>query len=167
MLVARLPRHPARYLRSGWSPGFRSAVGTGASLRCGGPSAPPVASTVGPSRCGWAGGVGGAAASSFIGVAARVWPSGTGAGLGWPPMWPASARVLPLPSTAVGPAAGVPPSGHGTPVGSSWPGPFARRASVGMVACAGSGSGSGLGAGGLPDGASVGCTAGPAGGSWH
>ena len=84
----------------------RSAAGSGASFRCGGPPASSMASTVGSSRCGWAGGAGGAAASSASCVAARVWPSGTGAGLGWPPTWPASARVRPFPSAAAGLAAG-------------------------------------------------------------
>ena len=150
---------------------FRSAIGTGASFRCGRPSASPVApapvSTVGSSRCGWAGGANGTAASSFTGVAAWVWPSGTGAGLGWLPVWPPSVHVLPIASAAAGRAAGVPPSRCGTPVGSPWPGVFARGVSVGTEACAGSGSGSGLGAGGLPDGAYVGRTAGSAGGSWR
>ena len=113
---------------------LRSAVGTGASFRCGHPSAssvaPATAFTVGSSRCGWAGSAGGAAASSFIGVNARVRPSGTGAGLGWLPMWPASARLLPLPSAGAGLAAGVPLSGYLTPVERPWPGVFARGASV-------------------------------------
>ena len=167
VLVAQLARHHAIYLRSAWSPRFSSAISTGASSRCGGPSVSSMASTVGSSRCGWARGAGGAAASSFIVVAARVWPFGKGAGLGSLPIWPASARVLLLPSAAAGRVAGVPPSGCGTPVGSPWPGVFARGASVAWVACAGSGSGSGLGAGGLPDGASVGSTTGLAGGLWR
>ena len=79
----------------------------------------------------------------------------------------ASARLPPLLSAASGGAAGVPPSGCETPVGSPWPGVFARGASVRKVVSAGSGSGSGLGAGGLPDGASVGRTAGLAGGLWR
>ena len=62
---------------------------------------------------------------------------------------------------------GVPPSGCGTPVRSSRPGAFAHGASAWRVACVGSGSGSRLGAGLLPDGVSVGRTAGPAGGSWR
>ena len=85
----------------------RSAVGTRASFPRGGPSASFVASTVGSLRCGSPAGAGGAAASSFIGVAAGVLPSGTGAGLGWLFMWPASARVLPVPSAAVGRAAAL------------------------------------------------------------
>ena len=125
----------------------RSAVGSDASFPCTGPAASSVASTVGPSPCGWAGGAGGVAAWSFIGVAARVWPSGAAAGLGSSPMWPASVRVPPLPSAAAGLAAGVPLSGCGTPVWSSWPGAFARGASAGTVACVGSRYGSGMGAG--------------------
>ena len=73
--------------------------------------APAPLSTVGSSLCGWVGAAGGAAASSFVGLAAWVWPSGTDAGLGWLPMWRASVRVLPLPSAAVGRATGVLPSG--------------------------------------------------------
>ena len=125
----------------------RSAAGSGASFRCGGPTASSVASTVGSSRCGWGGGAGGVAASSASCVAARVRPSGTGARLNWPPTWPVSARKPPSPSAAAGLAAGFSPSGFGTPVGSSRPGSFTRGASAGTVACVGSGSGSGLEAG--------------------
>ena len=93
----------------------RSAAGSGASFRCGGPIASSVASTVGSSLCGCAGGAGAdAAASSAICVAAGVWPSGAGASLCRPPTWPASARVPPFPSAAADLAAGVPPSGCGT-----------------------------------------------------
>ena len=55
----------------------RSAAVSGASFCC---RASPVASNSGSSRCGWAGGTGGVAALSFIGVTVWVWPSGTGAG---------------------------------------------------------------------------------------
>ena len=121
----------------------RSATGSGDSFRCGSPPASSVASTLGPSRCGWAGSAGGVAASSASCVVTRVWPSGAGASSTWPP----SAGVPPLPSAVAGLGAGVPPSGCGIPVGSSWPGAFARGASAGTVACVGSRSASGSGPG--------------------
>ena len=136
----------------------RSAAGGGASVRCGGPPGYSVGSTVGSSRCGWAGGAGGVAAPPAGCAASRVWGSGAGVGPGWRPTWPASACVPPVPSA----------EGCGTPVGSSRPGAYVRGESAGTVARvgSGSGSGSGFGAGHLPDGVSVGCTAGPAGGFW-
>ena len=129
---------------------FRSAIGTGAPFRCGRPSASSVApapvSTLGSSRHGWAGGAAGAAAWSFIHVAEWVWPSGTGAGLGCLFPWPASVRVLPFPSAAAPRAAGVPPWGCGTPVGSPCPG-VSRGASAGTMARTAPALGAGWGPG--------------------
>ena len=146
----------------------RSAAGGGASVRCGGPPVSSVACTGNSLLCGSAGGAGGVAGPPAGCAASRDWSFGTGVGPGWPPTWPASARVSPVPSAKAGLAAIVPPSGCGTPIGSSRPGASARGASARTVARvgSGSGSGSGLGAGRLPDGVSVGRTAGPAAGSW-
>ena len=148
-LVIWLARSPLGIFARGGPRAGRSAAGGGASVCCGGPPASSVASTMGSSPCGWAGGAGGVAAPPAYCAASRFGPSGTGVGPGWPPTWPASARVPPVPSAEAGLAAGVPPSGCRNPVGSSRPGASARGASAGTVARVGSGFGSqsGLGAG--------------------
>ena len=61
------------------------AAGGGISVRCGGPPICSVASLVGSSHCGWAGGAGCGAASPVGCVASRAWPSDTGGGPGWLP----------------------------------------------------------------------------------
>ena len=146
-LVFWLARPPLGISARGGPRAGRSAAGSGASVRCGGPPVSSVAVIVGSSHGGWAGAAGGVAALSASCAASRVWPSGTGAGLGWPPTWPASPRLPSVLSAAAGLAAGVPPLQCGIPVGSSRPRAFARGASAGTVACVGSGSGSGPGPG--------------------
>ena len=64
-----------------------SAAGDGASVRLKGPPISSLASTVGSSRCGWAGGAGGVAAPAPRCAPSRVWPSCTGVAPGWPPGW--------------------------------------------------------------------------------
>ena len=139
LLVARLARQPARYPRPGWSPGgkvrrwqwrFFPLRGCPRSFHG---NDPGLLALWHGGQCGWCGSL------SFFGCGRT--------GLGWPPMWPTSARVPPFPSATAGLAAVVPPSGCGTPVGSSWPGSFALGPSAETVACVVSGSGSGLGAG--------------------
>ena len=87
--VCPMPSGPARWFTglSAPPPGFpvwgRSVAGGDASVCCGGLPIVSVTPTVGSSRCGWAGGAGGVAASPVGRAVSRVSPSDTGVRPGW------------------------------------------------------------------------------------
>ena len=128
------------------------AAGGGSSVRCGGHPISSVASTVGSSRCGWAGGAGGVAASPIGRAASRAWPSDTGSGPGGLP-GPAdhgvSAGTVVCAGSGSGPGPGLGPGRLGDdgssgrtagPTGGTWcrwdagSGPGASRWSLWAVA---------------------------------
>ena len=106
-----------------------SPIGAGVGVRCGGPCSSS-APTVGSSRCGWVGGVGGSASSSVGGGAPRAWPPATGGRSGRLPGSAgcgASAGAAVLAGSGLGPGPGAGRPGDdgsagraGGPAGGAW-----------------------------------------------